>query len=117
MNFEQFKNKIISEFPHGLCFRGNYFIDFYNVPEVDTVFKRFNGAYYENNRFAFSIRGFKNDDSSPEKIQVELSVCSADREFRKSFRKKTANPEKIADYIIAFIKKVQSEVKTSTSGR
>jgi len=78
-------------------------INFYNLENCSG-----DGATSENNRFLFSIRGFRNSDHNPVKVKTEQLINSA--YTRKRLRAKTTSPEKMVEYIASYCNTIIAEV-------
>ena len=95
-------------------------VNFINLPEARHAQRRGGGAESENNRMLFMIDGFGEDESeSVEKVVIEQRVnglgdpwgIGGERISRpKPLRKKTARPEKIAEYLANYLNDVAANV-------
>jgi len=87
------------------------FVNFINLPKG--VGSAGGGAEAENNRMAFSIKGFgKETPHSPPptgKVQVEHRLSAMPREYR--LRGKTGTPAQVAKHLADFLNKVVKEVE------
>jgi len=82
---------------------GMVFVNFYNLPTG--VGSAGGGAEAENNRMLFVVEGFGLPTG---KVKVEMSTSALPREHK--LRAKTDSPERVAQYLAAFINKVVKEV-------
>jgi hypothetical protein len=103
-------NKLVN--PHRY---DDVWINFYNLPKEMVVGVMSSGALAENNRMSFSVSGFDKYDPNVNsatvgKVKFEMRINSYGREY--NLRGKTATPEKIAEYLAAYINNIAATVTT-----
>ena len=87
---------------------GSVYVTFINLPSARVKERRGGRAEAENNRMLFSVDGFSTTPSvEASKVVVESQVNNVIERERR-LRKKTASPQKIAEYLAKHIVEVAS---------
>lgn len=96
---------------------GLVFVNFFNLPSEVFAAREGGGAEAENNRMMFTVSGFdgylysgKSYSKPPAngKLRVEMSVSAFPRAM--NLRAKAAAPEKIAEYLAAYVNRIAATV-------